>query len=1190
MKKLFALAAFIIFLNSCGGGTIGDAQNFEPNEPPSIIDVKAVSLNGSSTDSLKAGMKFTITVKAHDPENKKLKFQFNSDYGTFGNPVNTDDSCTIPFVTGSFVRPGLPVTVAVSVVDHKDASAATNYEIGKGRRGPTVTVRYEGSAYIQKEKNTRISFKADCEGIYQLYCDNGVDESSAGLRPASDYFLYRKDENGNFKDIIVDIAGPASSTEAKVKLSTPEFRNKVWVVFSDGINDPFAALAPVTVDNTPPQLNSIDTSGTTGVGLRSPLRLVFDEEIMPSSVSDSSVKLEDNGSFFSLLKPNPSGKCSVEGNIVTFVPDGLEYYSNYKVSGRSGIKDLAGNEYIDAKSNTFTTVEKGTTPNPVFSEVADIYDNAQTVTISASGPDTKIFYTTAIGSAEADTPTPESDEYAGTAINAEVNTSIKAVAVTRGYKQSSVASVKIKIRTPMPEFQLSTCQPYPVQSFAESKLVYPSGGVNYATIDIANTYPSDTEIKYNQSYSLDNWYNALSIPNDPKTTSSNDWIQMTKYPGAYRYAVYAKSPNMEPSETVYSTIFRVRGLSLPSALLSVFDSAYMYSNTETKNWKAVSCSSSGQYVAAIEGSPTGYIWVSDDYGVTWMQSEAGSKNWNSCYVSKTDPSLSDQGNDGKYMTATRNENVCRSVNYGENWTFPDGGASIRNAVYFDKTKYWIAYGVSNKIYGNNSKQISHSALEAFSADGSIVFYLDSSDSLLKYWQNDSSKNIDFVSGGYTVNSWKDLAISGNGSTTAAIAYNGATNFLCYGNLLQISPITEVSGADFRDIAVSYDGKYIAACVMDGQVYRNKTAGSFTGSGVSWFAESFDGGNKSWSGVAINGTGNEIFAAMNGGDIWCANYNETSWNWSSQNTRTWKGIACSANGQYIAACDGGAGVHGGYIYTSSNGGANWTLHKNLGQKKWTHIKISNKGEYIVATETSSFREAGNSGKDWGYIWFSDDSGLTWDRSSKWSNWTGIAISDTGQIFASENDDGTLGSGDIYYKSAGSKNFNSLYSLLGAKNWIWIDCDVTGTVIAAVADKMVYTSSNSGSSWTEYNLNLNFNGVIDLSSDGKTLSLSYEGTQANPYQMVNLYNLQNNVLTVVASNNIGPNITISGISLSEKGDYMSVATSKGLWSFVGRDLAIKNQMESGKSYNCIASTADGLTIFAGGTKQTGIMMLK
>ena len=188
MKKIFAVAVFIIFLNSCGGGTIGDAQNFEPNEPPAIVEVSALSVDGSPTDALKAGMKFTITVKARDPENKKLKFQFNSDYGYFGNPTETADTCTIPFVTGSFVRPGLPVTIDVSVIDHKDASAVTNYEIGKGRRGPTVTVKYIGSAYIQKEKNTQISFHADCEGIYQLYCDNSVDESSAGLRPALAYF------------------------------------------------------------------------------------------------------------------------------------------------------------------------------------------------------------------------------------------------------------------------------------------------------------------------------------------------------------------------------------------------------------------------------------------------------------------------------------------------------------------------------------------------------------------------------------------------------------------------------------------------------------------------------------------------------------------------------------------------------------------------------------------------------------------------------------------------------------------------------------------------------------------------------------------------------------------------------------------------------------------------------------------
>ncbi|MBP9024306.1 MAG: Ig-like domain-containing protein [Spirochaetes bacterium] len=451
MKKIFAAAVFIIFLSSCGGGTIGDAQNFEPNEPPSIVEVSALSVDGSPTDALKAGMKFTITVKARDPENKKLKFQFNSDYGYFGNPTETADSCTIPFVTGSFVRPGLPVTIDVSVIDHKDASAVTNYEIGKGRRGPTVTVKYIGSAYIQKEKNTQISFKADCEGIYQLYCDNSVDESSAGLRPALAYFLYRKDSLGNFKEITVDVAGPASSTDAKVRLTTAELQNKVWVVFSDGINDPFAALAPITVDNTPPTL-SIDTGGSMGVGLRAPLRLVFNEDIMPSSVSDNSVEVEDGGSFF--FASDASGKCSVEGSVVTFVPDSLEYYSTYKVSAKSGIKDLAGNEYAGTTSGTFTTVEKGTTPNPVFSKATDIYDDAQTVGISVSDPDTKIFFTTAIGSADAVIPTSKSDEYTGTAINAAVNTDIKAVAVARGYKQSSVASVKIKIRTPTPKVKV----------------------------------------------------------------------------------------------------------------------------------------------------------------------------------------------------------------------------------------------------------------------------------------------------------------------------------------------------------------------------------------------------------------------------------------------------------------------------------------------------------------------------------------------------------------------------------------------------------------------------------------------------------------------------------------------------------------------------------------------------------------
>jgi len=1195
MKKIFAVAVFIIFLNSCGGGTIGDAQNFEPNEPPSILEVSALSVNGSPTDALKAGMKFTITVKARDPENKKLKFQFNSDYGYFGNPTETADTCTIPFVTGSFVRPGLPVTIDVSVIDHKDASAVTNYEIGKGRRGPTVTVKYIGSAYIQKEKNTQISFKADCEGIYQLYCDNSVDESSADLRPALAYFLYRKDEDGKFKDIIVDIKGPASSVSAKVEVTALESVNKVWVVFSDGINDPFAALAPVTVDNTPPEISSIDTGAPTGVGLRAPIRLVFDEDIMPSSVSDNSVKVEDGGSFFNLITPNPSGKCSVEGSVVTFVPDSLEYFSTYKVSAKSGIKDLAGNEYIGTTSGTFTTVEKGTTPNPVFDKVNDTYDSAQTVDfVGYDSGNTRIYYSTAIGS---NSPGDPSTEYTGTPINAVVNTNIKAYAVSRGKKPSNPVERTIKIRTPKPSFIVSG-----------SSYLEPNKYVFYSTITLTvdkGTLPSNagtTNVYYSQERVLQSDpVEPVEPVMDPLNTilsmnlDINNWNQWS-----YRYKLKSKASNMEPSYIYSSPIYRLRSSNLIAEEKLVKDTNYIYSGS--KEWKAVSCSSSGKYVAAIEGDPLGYIWVSDDYGVTWMKSSAGEKNWRSCYVSKVDPLGGNLQNDGKYMTATTNTNVCRSINYGENWNFPDGGLNIRNGVYFDTSKYWIAYDISNQIFGNSSKKITDSLLEAFNADGSIVFYLYSLNPLLKYWQNSISNDIEFVSV-EPIDSWKDLAISGDGQTTAAIAVNGLTSILCKGNLTSIAQIPEAGGGNFSDIAVSYDGKYIAACVYDGRIYRNKIAGSFTGSGVYWFDDlSFDGNGKSWSGVAINGIGNEIFAVMNGGDIWCANYNGTSWNWSSQNIHTWTGLASSSDGKYIAACDGGAGAHGGYIYISKDGGVNWNLIKkdskgNSMQKKWKSIDMSNDGLFIAAVSDDEY-------------WFSQKSGSSWAKANIGQassiHFTKVAVSGTSDSLNAKSvilTDSAMGYRFIRNSEGsacvgnGSNAWNGEYAF----NDVKVSND--GMSFLLLSDNKIvkfnYSQDNSvlnGSNifLQDYNFATNHWVKFAASDDLSKIYIARYNSAKSGY-LIDLYTNFSNSGTVNESNPI--NATYFGQMESSADGNMLVAvnshvnTDSFIYTSVNGGQNWEKQTNSGNViYNCIASTADGLTIFAGGTKQTGITILK
>ncbi|OQA08414.1 MAG: hypothetical protein BWY67_01517 [Bacteroidetes bacterium ADurb.Bin397] len=666
---------------------------------------------------------------------------------------------------------------------------------------------------------------------------------------------------------------------------------------------------------------------------------------------------------------------------------------------------------------------------------------------------------------------------------------------------------------------------------------------------------------------------------------------MTKYPGAYRYAVYAKSPNMEPSETVYSTIYRVRGLSLPSALLTVPVNGY----GEAFSWKKVSMDKTGKYIAAIAEDQNGFIWISDDYGVTW--DGYGSKNnWADIVISGSAnmfAAIAKSGfvfvsQDGKNWLLRTSLSSLGFSNWASICVSKDGTKFLAAAndtqnhfIYYSNSTFGQTWNpVNSGVLGSDGfipGQHSWSSLAA-SADFGNAFALpvDGLNQPAIYFGTTNT----WFNSGQSNNNWYRAVVSPDGTFIGAVTSANLLYVRSGGEFTSKSPF---GGGTSGGFAVDETGNTVVAAKNGGKIYRSTDR-------ANTFFEITSCPTRSWTDVASDYSGENVALAASGDHIWIGNFNGSVETFSNPSQRTWTGVACSSDGKFIAACDGGAGVHGGYIHTSADGGLSWTLHKNLGQKKWTHIKTSNDGKYIVATETSSYREAGNPGKEWGHIWFSEDHGLSWKRSSKWSNWTGIAIADTGKIFATENDDGTPGLGDIYYKSAGAQNFNSLYSLLGAKNWIGIDCDATGTVIAAVAGKMIYTSSNSGSSWTEHNLNYDFHGVIDLSSDGKTLSLSFTGTQSNPYRIVHLYNLQNNNLTLFASNSFGPNISIFGISLSGKGDYMSVATSKGIWSFVGRDLAIKNEMESGKSYNCIASTADGLTIFAGGTKQTGIMMLK
>jgi len=72
LKKLITtfliLPVLCLILFACGGSAIGDAQEFSPNEAPSIVSIKAVNFDGSEITQLdiEPYKQFKLIVEASD--------------------------------------------------------------------------------------------------------------------------------------------------------------------------------------------------------------------------------------------------------------------------------------------------------------------------------------------------------------------------------------------------------------------------------------------------------------------------------------------------------------------------------------------------------------------------------------------------------------------------------------------------------------------------------------------------------------------------------------------------------------------------------------------------------------------------------------------------------------------------------------------------------------------------------------------------------------------------------------------------------------------------------------------------------------------------------------------------------------------------------------------------------------------
>jgi len=173
----------------------------------------------------------------------------------------------------------------------------------------------------------------------------------------------------------------------------------------------------------------------------------------------------------------------------------------------------------------------------------------------------------------------------------------------------------------------------------------------------------------------------------------------------------------------------------------------------------------------------------------------------------------------------------------------------------------------------------------------------------------------------------------------------------------------------------------------------------TDGGLTWTPDT-SAGNQNWSGTTLSGSGQTGVAVTNPGLLYQVVVRAASTSAPSRaptiapttasttlipvtslGVQAWVGVAGSSNGTFLVAA-----VSGGPLYTSSDGGANWTpVTATPGSQNFTAVASSADGSKMVAVTAD------------GQVFTSPDYGKTWvpQPGAPTLPWTSVASSASGQ---------------------------------------------------------------------------------------------------------------------------------------------------------------------------------------------------
>ncbi|WP_345738692.1 IPT/TIG domain-containing protein, partial [Prosthecobacter algae] len=276
-------------------------------------------------------------------------------------------------------------------------------------------------------------------------------------------------------------------------------------------------------------------------------------------------------------------------------------------------------------------------------------------------------------------------------------------------------------------------------------------------------------------------------------------------------------------------------------------------------------------LASTVSSPAGASWTARETNRTWR-------------------SITSSADGSKLAAVAQSGQIYTSTDSGINWTARE---SDRN---------W--FSITSSADGNK--------LAAVVQSGQIY---TSTDSGVTWTPRESSRN------------WSSITSSADGSKLAAVEQEGRI-YTSTDSGVTWTP--RDSNRSWISITSSADGSKLAAVVYSGQIYTS------TDSGVTWTARE---SSRLWSAISSSADGNKLVSAVDSGQIYTSTDSGVTWT-PRESDRSWFSIASSADGGKLAAV-----AVGGQIYTSTDSGVSWTAREN--NRNWRSITSSADGGKLAA---------------------------------------------------------------------------------------------------------------------------------------------------------------------------------------------------------------------------------------------------